>query len=352
MSATTPVSPPVLSEVSPYTVIGAGAIGGSLAVALLEAGVPVQVVDADPEHVAAIRADGLRVRSAAGDRVAHVPAFGLDDAPHGLGAVILAVKGQATGAAMAWVAPRLADTGWVVSMQNGLNEAEIASVIGASRTVAAFVDLFADVVAPGIVKDGGPGAMSLGEYAGRADSERVRRLADDLRLTGTPVVSPNVQGFLWAKLAFGSWSSVTALADAEMFELVDRHRPAMRGLATEVSAVALAEGIALEGFDAYDALAFVPGADAAAADRVIDACVVWLASQPKTRSGVWRDVAVRKRKTEVRAHFLPVVAAAERHGIPVPLVRELLTQIARIEDGEITHDEEHLARFDRLALAG
>jgi 2-dehydropantoate 2-reductase len=326
----------------PITVVGGGAIGGTLAVTLLEAGRAVQIVDADADHVAAIREQGLRVTSASGDRVAWVPAFEVHHAPPRLGAVLLAVKGQATDAAMRWIAPRLVDDGYVVSMQNGLNEEAIAAHIGAERTVAAFVDLFADVVEPGVVKDGGPGAMALGEMTGPPDSERVRGLAADLRGAGHAAISDNVRGYLWSKLAFGSWSSVTALAAPEMWDLVDRHRPAMVALALEISTVAQAEGVRLEDFDAYRAGAFTPCGSDGARDEVIDEVVAWLRTQPKLHSGVWRDIAVRRRPTEVPSHFLPVIAAAEARGIPVPRVRALLHAIGRMERGEITHDERHI----------
>lgn len=329
----------------PVTVVGGGAIGGTLAVTLLEAGRAVQIVDADPDHVAAIRERGLRITSTDGDRVAWVPAFGLDGAPPRLGAVLLAVKGQATDAAMRWIAPRLTDDGYVVSMQNGLNEEAIAVHIGAERTIAAFVDLFADVLEPGVVKDGGPGAMALGELTGAPDSARVRDLAADLRGAGDAVISDNVRGYLWAKLAFGSWSSVTALAAAEMWDLVDRYRPIMVALAREISTVAQAEGVRLEDFDAYRAGAFPAGGSDGERDDVIDGVVAWLRTQPKRHSGVWRDIAVRRRPTEVPSHFLPVVAAAETHGIPVPHVRALLRAIGRMERGEISHDERHIAEL-------
>lgn len=337
------------TETFPYTVVGGGAIGGMLAAALLEAGAPVQIVDADPEHVAAIRANGLQVVSETSRRIAYVPAFHLDDAPATLGPVLLAVKGQATDRAMEWIAPRLAPTGFVVSMQNGLNEDAIAASVGGERTIAAFVDLFADVQEPGVVKDGGPGAMSLGEYAGPFDSPRVLKLRDDLLGAGKAVVTPNVLGYLWSKLAFGTMSSITALANAEMYELVDRHRPTMHALAAEVLEVALAIGIVLEDFDAFVAAAYVPGVDPAVTDATTDNVVAWLKTQPKTRSGVWRDIAVRHRKTEVVAHFEPVIAHADRLGIAVPMLRELLRLIDLIERDEIVHSEDHLARTDELA---
>jgi 2-dehydropantoate 2-reductase len=48
---------------------------------------------------------------------------------------------------------------------------------------------------------------------------------------------------------------------------------------------------------------------------------------------VWRDLAVRKRRTEVDAHFGPIVAEAERRGLEVPLLRRLIALMHEIEDG-------------------
>ena len=64
-----------------YTIVGAGAIGGTLAVHLHLAGADVRLVDADPQHVAAVREHGLRVRSPKGELVAQLPITTPDDAP-------------------------------------------------------------------------------------------------------------------------------------------------------------------------------------------------------------------------------------------------------------------------------
>lgn len=323
-----------MTDRTPYTIVGAGAIGGTLAVHLDAAGVPVQLVDADPDHVAAVRADGLRLRTAEGERVARLPIWHLDDpdAPTALGPVLLAVKALATDPASAWIAPRLTGDGWVASLQNGLNEATIARHVGADRTVIAFVDLFADVVAPGVVQDGGLGAMALGEYAG-GTSDRNRQLAEDLRRWGTPVVTDNVAGFLWSKLAFGAMLTATALADEDMSVLIDRNRDVMAALAREVLAVTDAQGITAEPFDAFEPSAFAPGADPATTIAALDGLVAWLATQSKTRSGIWRDIAVRHRKTEVPLHYGPVVEAGESLGIPTPGIRALVDEIVAVEDG-------------------
>ncbi|MFS0717890.1 2-dehydropantoate 2-reductase [Arthrobacter sp. 1P04PC] len=333
---------------NPYTVVGAGAIGGTLAAHLHAQGVPVQLVDADPLHVAAIRENGLQIKSPSGTLAADVPCYGLDDAPAALDRVLLAVKAQATDSAAAWIAPRLSSTGYIASLQNGLNEATIARHVGADRTVIAFVDLFADVLEPGVINDGGIGAMALGEYAG-GTSDRVRQLAHDLRHWGTPAVTDNVAGYLWAKLGFGAMLTATALADADMSELIDRHRPAMNELAAEVFEVAAAEGITLEGFDAFDPSCYTRGADAGRNAEATDDLVKWLSTQTKTRSGIWRDIAVRKRPTEVPTQYRPVLEMAAKHQLDVPLIKDLVSLITQLETGAIAMDEEHLTALDRKA---
>lgn len=333
---------------SGYTIVGAGAIGGTLAVHLDAQGVPVQVIDADPAHVEAIRRDGLRVEHPAGVLVAKVPAYGLDDAPAELGRVLLAVKAQATEAAVSWIAPRLRPDGFVASLQNGLNEQIIADHVGVHRTVIAFVDLFADVIEPGVIKDGGAGAMALGEYAG-GTSDRVRQLAADLQHWGKPVVSDNVAGFLWSKLAFGAMLTATALADDDMSVLIDRHRPAMNGVAAEVLQVTDRLGIRPEPFDAFRPDDFRPGVDAGRNAAAVDALVAWLATQSKTRSGIWRDIAVRRRPTEVPTHYRPVIATAAEHGVEVPLLTAVVDRIEALESGRIPMSEAHLDELDRLA---
>lgn len=333
---------------NPYTVVGAGAIGGTLAAHLHAQGVPVQIVDADARHVEAIKKNGLQIKGPSGVLVAHVPAYTPEEAPDRLERVLLAVKAQATDSVAAWIAPRLSSDGYIASMQNGLNEATIAAHVGADRTVIAFVDLFADVLEPGIISDGGIGAMALGEFAGGV-TDRVRQLAEDLRHWGTPAVTENVAGFLWSKLGFGAMLTATALADADMSELIDRHRPAMNELAAEVFDVAAAEGIRLEGFDAFDPASYVRGADPAKNSEATDDLIKWLSTQTKTRSGIWRDIAVRHRPTEVPTQYEPVIDLAARHGLKLPLIEELVAVIRKLETGSIAMDEEHLAHLDRKA---
>ncbi|MFE7034841.1 2-dehydropantoate 2-reductase [Streptomyces sp. NPDC057621] len=332
-----------------YTVVGGGAIGGTLAFALARAGHPVTVVDTDPAHVAAIRARGLVVAHGESRTSVPVAAATPDEFSGTLGRVLLAVKAQATGTAAAWIAPRLEPDGYVVSLQNGFNEDLIAEHVGARRTVAAFVNIFADVVEPGVVLDGGAGALVVGEVGGAPVSPRVRAVVADLQSWGPAVASDNVEGYLWAKAGFGAMLAATALADAPMADLIDRHRPAMAALTGEIFAVSDRLGITLEAFDAFEPLPFRHGTDPAERDAAFDRLSAWLRTQAKDRSGIWRDLAVRHRPVEVTTHYADVFDHAAREGLPTPLLRTVMDGLRSLEGAPDGMSEARLEELDRLA---
>ncbi|CAL9644565.1 M20/M25/M40 family metallo-hydrolase [Streptomyces sp. enrichment culture] len=338
----------ITQDAAAYTVVGGGAIGGTLAFALARAGHPVTVVDADPAHVEAIRTHGLVL--ARGDRRTSVPVRAVTpDAFDGrLGRVLLAVKAQATRGAVEWIAPRLEPDGYVVSVQNGFNEDLIAEYVGIGRTVAAFVNIFADVVEPGVIRDGGAGALVIGEPKGAPVGERVRSLVADLQSWGPARASDNVEGHLWAKAGFGAMLAATALADAPMADLIDRHRPAMAALTAEVFAVADRRGVTLQAFDAFDPEPFRQGADAGAREAAFDRLTAWLRTQSKDRSGIWRDLAVRHRPVEVTTHYRDVIAYATELGLPTTLLRTVMDGLRELEGAPETMSEGRLDALDRL----
>src|SRR2546421_608431 len=118
---------------------------------------------------------GLRIEGPVEEFSVNVPAVGPEELPGDLGAVLLAVKSQHTETALRAVAPRLAADGFVVSLQNGVNEPLIAAVVGEERTVGAFVNFGADYLQPRRIFVGGRGALYVGELDGRR-SPRPERL--------------------------------------------------------------------------------------------------------------------------------------------------------------------------------
>ena len=111
---------------------GAGAVGGLLGAWLTRTGHDPLLVDVVPEHVAAMRSDGLRVAGTREPFTQPVRAALPEEVEGPVRTVFLAVKCHHTRAAVAALAPLLAPDGVVVSFQNGLNENVIAEVVGAS----------------------------------------------------------------------------------------------------------------------------------------------------------------------------------------------------------------------------
>ena len=314
---------------------GAGAMGGSVGAALVLAGCPVVFVDADQAHVGVIAERGLRVSGPLGDVVASAPALMPAQARGPLRRVLLCVKAHHTEEALDALGPLLAEDGFVVSVQNGLNELAIARRLGEARTVGCFVNFGADVVEPGHVLRGNRGAVVVGELDGRTTG-RIRDVHELFRLfEPDAVLTDNIWGYLWGKLAYGAILFATALTEASIADVLDSaaHRPLLIELAREVMRVAEARGVRPEGFDGFDPRAFSPEATEGAAHGSLDALVAFNRASAKTHSGVWRDLAVRKRKTEVDAQIATIAELGEACGVATPLVRRLVGLIHDVEEG-------------------
>ncbi len=315
---------------------GAGAIGGTIAAYAARAGREVTLVDVVEEHVDTINAGGLRITGPVDAFTAEVSAVTPEHAEGRWDAVLLCTKALHTETATEAIAPLLADDGFVVSVQNGLNEFAIAERVGIQRTVGAFVNFGADYLEPGVIHLGGRGAVVVGELDGRS-SERLAWLLDLLRtFEPNAVATDNIWGYLWGKMGYGAMLFASALCDESIADVLDSReaRPILDELAAEVLAVARAEGVDPLGFNGFDPVAFGPDGDARARDASYEAMVTHNRGSAKTHSGVWRDLAVRKRKTEADAQFGPILAQAEAHGLQVPLTRRLVEVVRQVEQGD------------------
>lgn len=333
----------------PILVWGAGAIGGTVGAALVRAGHAVVFVDIEAEHVAAIRdpARGLAIEGPLENYTIHAPAFTPEALRGRYARVLLCVKAQHTEAAARALLPHLAEEGYVVSLQNGLCEPIIASVVGEARTVGAFVNFSADWLAPGKVLYGGRGAVVLGELDG-SESARLESLHRLLRLfEPDAITTPNLAGYLWGKLGYGALLFAQAVGEKGIADCLERPEllPLWRALGGEVMRVAAAEGVVPRGFNGFEPHAFAPGGTEAEARASVAAMVAFNRPNAKTHSGIWRDLWVRRRTTEVDAQLAPVAEAGRRHGIPTPALDRLIGQIHECERGTRAMDDANLTEM-------
>ncbi len=319
----------------PILIWGAGAIGGVLGAYWARAGIPVLMVDIVPEHVLVCRTTGLSISGPVEQFTQVVPSVTPQELQGQYKTIVLAVKAQATESAVAMLLPHLAPDGYVLSAQNGLNELTIARAVGQERTMGCFVNFGADWLGAGEILFGNRGAVIVGEIDASV-RDRTRQMHLDLQVfEPDAVLTDNIWGYLWGKLAYGSMLFATALttdsmtanfADPQRFVVFDQ-------LAREVMAVASARGVVPVGFNGFDPACFAPGAPTAGAMVSVAALAEFNRHTAKTHSGIYRDLAVRKRKTEVDPQIGVIAELGREVGIPTPAIRCLVGLIHDIEEG-------------------
>ncbi len=323
---------------------GAGAIGGTIGAYLVRAGHDVLFVDCAADHVAAMQRDGLAIEGPIDAFAVPVRAVTPREVSGRFERVLLCVKAHQTEAATRALLPYLADAGYVASFQNGLNELVIGDIVGMDRVVGAFVNFGADYLAPGRILYGGRGACVIGELHGR-QTERVIDLHRALLLfEPAAMVTDDILGYLWGKLGYGALLFATALTNDSIADILDapEHRAMLIATARETMAVAVAKGVRPRGFNGFDPAAFAPGGDDAAIGTSFAAMVAHNRRSAKSHSGIWRDLAIRKRRTEVDAQLGPVAEEAAALGLAAPMLTHLIAMIHQIERGDRILDRANL----------
>ena len=291
-------------------VLGAGGIGGYYGTLLAKAGHDVVFI-ARGAHLDAMRRRGLTVRTPDGELT--LPVAVVADARPDIGdlepveLLLFCVKAFDTEAAARSIAPLVTRATTVLTVQNGLDRAEVvAAALGAGTgaVLAAAVYVALQLAVPGVVvRTGGEGRIVFGERGGAA-THRTARLATAFRESGIlHEVSADIDRVLWEKFLFiAGIGAVTALARSGIGALREsaEGRALLDASLAEIVAVARAEGAPLRPEAAPAALAQAAGLPA------------------RWRSSMARDLE-DGRRLEVDALSGAVVQRGRRHGVPTPV---------------------------------
>jgi 2-dehydropantoate 2-reductase len=336
------------------TIVGSGAIGGVIGAYLARAGENVTFVDIAEDHVEAMKKSGLTIETLDGNMNVPVKAMTVDEfvaSGETMDVVFLAVKAQHTEQAVRQFMNRLHEKSVVVSMQNGLCEDIISSLIGSDRTIGCFVNLFADYMRPGVIQYGGVGSLYIGELDGSL-TPRLSNIHKVLQHWGDAKITDNIWGYLWGKLAYGAILTSTALVDETMADIIEpkENREFFVELASETLSAADKLRLTPMGFDDWEPSQIYPveKRDWNQIHRQMDRLVSRLRSYKKVKSGIWRDLAVRKRKTEVPFHLNPVIEAGEKEGLDMTLTRKVVEMIQDLEEGRREMSSNNLEQLKEL----
>jgi 2-dehydropantoate 2-reductase len=225
-------------------VMGAGAVGCYYGFKLARAGHEVALIGR-PQHVEAIQRHGLRLETQAVDERIRVAASTEASAVQGAQLVLFCVKSTDTESGAAAIKPHLAPDAVVLSLQNGVENADRLRALLQQQVVAAAVYVGTEMAGPGHVRHHGRGELIIERSTASDDVARA------LIAAGVQTeISDDVRGALWAKLitncAYNALSAITQLpygrlAKGEGVTVV------LRDLVAECVAVAKADGVTLPG---------------------------------------------------------------------------------------------------------
>ncbi|AOB32580.1 2-dehydropantoate 2-reductase [Bordetella sp. H567] len=225
-------------------VMGAGAVGCYFGAMLARAGHEVALIGR-PAHVEAIRSKGLYLDTRTFQAYVPMRADTEPGAAGGADAVLFCVKSADTESAGRALAPHLGADTLVLSLQNGVDNAERLQAILPQTVVPAVVYVATEMAGPGHVRHHGRGELVIGASAGS------RRFADACEAAGVPVdISDNVIGALWAKLivncAYNALSAIARMPYGDLYQAPGVQQ-VMRDVVHECLAVAQAEGVDVPG---------------------------------------------------------------------------------------------------------
>ncbi|MDE0382257.1 MAG: hypothetical protein OXI22_00095 [Defluviicoccus sp.] len=328
-------------------ILGTGANGSCVAVDLVSAGHDVTLIDQWPEHVEAMRANGLIVRWPDQEVHAGVDAHHLCDLcalNRTFDHVFLMVKAYDTGWAARLIEPYLAPDGLMVGIQNAMTAGEIAEVVGPDRTVGCVIELSAELFTPGVAqRNTPPSGTWLG--IGALDAAMAGRLTEIegiLADVGTVSVCDDIVAAKWMKLVVNSMSlgpvAMLGLPVAEAARL-----PGFRDFLMKVGTESLAVGQRRE-YRIQPLFGLTPD-DIAESNRLLETLFDKLVADigPTARDCVLQD-HMKGRYSEVDLINGLVAEESLAAGRPAPANAAVVEITRRIRNGEL---EPEPANFER-----
>ncbi|HEU5296412.1 MAG TPA: 2-dehydropantoate 2-reductase [Burkholderiaceae bacterium] len=302
--------------------LGAGAVGSYYGAQLARAGHNVTLIGRAP-HVAAIRERGLQLHKGGTVEAVHLQASTDVAAVRGAEVVLCCVKSTDTDAAARAMAPHLSADALVLSLQNGVDNADTLAALLPNTVLAAAVYVATAMPEPGVVQHFGRGDLVIGTVDSAVASEpkvaqRLQRVVELMASADVAVrVSPDVRAELWSKLlvncAYNAISGLAQMPYGKMAALPEVMQ-LQRAVVHEVVAVARAAGVALSLPEAMQAM-----------ERIAPA-------MPAQLSSTAQDMA-RGKRSEIDHLNGTVVRLGAKHGIATPVNQALYALVKLVESG-------------------
>jgi 2-dehydropantoate 2-reductase len=341
-------------------IMGTGAVGGYAGGYMAQAGEDVTFIDPWPEHVETMRTKGLRI-----SHIRDVPEFTVKvralhvtDAQQlakekPIDIAVVSMKSYDTRWAATLISQYLAPNGFIVSLQNCMNEETIANVVGWGRIVGCIASsITVELCEPGHIRRaaGKSGTRHTVFRAGEVHGRITDRAQEVARLVGyadSSMTTTNLWGERWSKLVTNvmgnGMSASTGLITKDIMRN-DTLRHFTARLGSEAIRVGQAMGYQLEEIHHLDP-ELIARAGEGDASAIRDYDSHRLAEVEKGggehRPSMGQDM-VKGRRTEIEFLNGLVVTRGEEIGIATPANAALTQIVKRVERGELQPDPRHI----------
>jgi 2-dehydropantoate 2-reductase len=284
-------------------IVGAGGVGGYFGARLAAAGQDVAFV-ARGKHLEALQADGLVVRSPAGDLQSPVQAT---SAPAEIGPVdyvLICVKTWQLPEAIDTIRPLVGSDTAIITVQNGVEAPDqVAEVYGRDAVLPGAAEVIAYVESPGVIRHLGNGKLNFGEWDNTV-TPRTGLLRDAFVAAGLQATVPeDIWAALWTKFLSVVPGGGLGTATGAGYGVLRTH-PATRRLLTEaiteIRDIALARGIRL-------------------AEDVVPRTLAWIDQLPADGTTSLQRDLIAGRPSELNAWTAAVVRLGAESGVPTPV---------------------------------
>ncbi len=293
-------------------VVGAGAMGSLFGAMLAEAGNEVWLYDVWVEHVKTINKDGLRIEREGQTRTLSIEATTDPEQIGQAELVIIFVKSTHTASAAETARKLTGSDGAVMTLQNGMGNADILSeVIDPERVLAGTTSHGATLLGPGSIRHAGVGATTIGAWAETEQGrERARKLSDFFTKIGIETEAvDDVRSVLWNKLLINiGINAITALTTIKNGQILDLE------ITRELSRNAVEEAMKIAG-----------QMNIKVREDAVEHVYAVAEATALNRSSMGQDVD-NKRQTEIGTINGFIVRQAKRLGMQAP-VNETLTAL-------------------------
>lgn len=346
-------------------IVGAGAIGASIAAYLIRDGYDITVIDQWAAHIETMKTAGLTLTDVKETFTVPVTALHLHEVSaitEPFDIVYLAVKAYDTRWSTHLIEPVLKLRGFILPAQNSLTDNMVAQIVGYHRTVGCVPTISAGVYMPGHVVRTDPmitHCFTVGELSGIITS-RVQNVVDALQVIGPSTATTNIWGTRWSKMVMNCMGNALAGLIGPNSETLTHEQREIASfirvnVGCEVVRVAQAMGVVVEPISGIAPTVFAEtttqaGIKQIATDLAKAGRQRWLSQAQITHLGVpgraslLQDV-IKGRRPEIEELNGLVVRKGKELNIPTPMNEAIVSLMNALQTGEVSPEPENIDRL-------